>query len=155
MQNTKTLNLIYLFLIGASVGYFSSSIYENLTSQLIFITLNTALAIFLLNMAILFWGLNFRNRLNARPNKNSVDPLVAARTTALAFAASRTGALLSGFYLAVAIYFVPVLANSASTQRLTNALITFALNLWLTFLGLWLERICTVKQRFDQDDSTN
>jgi hypothetical protein len=151
VKNTTTSTLILVFLIGASIGYFGSSIYENLTSQLIFIHLNTALAILLLDIAILFWGINFRNRLLGKYRQIPVAPLVAARTTALALAASRTGAVLTGFYLAVAIFFIPSMANQTSSQRLTNALISAFVAIWLMFLGVWLEQICRIKQPNDDD----
>lgn len=105
----------------------------------------------MLNMTIVFWGVNFRNRLKNRIKYQPVNALVAARTTALALAASRTGALLSGFYIGVAIFFIQALANSANNQRLTNTLITSVLTLWLLALGLWLERICQVPQAPNED----
>lgn len=152
MKNTKISSLIWIFSIGATLGIFGPSIYENLTSRLIFIYLNTALAIFILNMTILFWGVNFRNRLKNRFKYQPVNAMTAARTTALALAASRTGALLSGFYIGVALFFIPALSNSANNQRLTNTLITTVLTLWLLALGLWLERICQVPQAPNEDD---
>lgn len=155
MKSTRILNLLWIFLIGASVGIFGPSIYENLTSRLIFIHLNTALAVFILNMTILFWGLNFRNRLKNRFKYQPVTAIVAARTTALAFAASRTGALLSGFYIGVAIFLIPALTNSANNQRLTNTLITAVFTLWLLLLGLWLEKICQVRQSIIDEDLDN
>ena len=81
-----------------------------------------------------------------------VTPVVGARTTALAFAASRTGALLTGFYFGVAIFLVPALTNSANNQRLTNTLTTAVLTLWLLGQGLWLEKICQVPQSADDKD---
>ena len=82
--------------------------------------------------------------------------MVAARTVALSMAASRTGALLAGFYVSVAMYFVPLLANSAIMQRFVNAVISAAVSIWLLFLGLWLERICQVPQRpIDENNSDN
>lgn len=151
MKNTTISTLILTLLIGASLGYFGSSIYENITSQLIFIHLNTALAVLLLDIAILFWGINFRNRLVSKYSRIPVGPLVAARTTALALAASRTGALLTGFYLAVSIFFITSLANQTSSQRLTNALISAFVAIWLMFLGVWLEQICRIKQPNDDE----
>lgn len=155
MKTTKITTLLWIFLIGLSVGIFGPSIYENLTSRLIFIYLNTALAIFLLNMTILFWGMNFRKRLKNRFEYQPVSSMVAARTTALAFAASRTGALLAGFYFGVAVFLVPSLTNPVNNQRMTNTVITAVLTLWLLFLGLWLEKICQVPQRSSDKDLEN
>lgn len=137
------------------MGLFGPSIYENLTSRLIFVHLNTALAVFILNITILFWGVNFRSRLKNQIKYQPVSAMVAARTTALAFAASRTGALLTGFYFGVAIFLIPALSNSANNQRLTNTLITSVLTLWLLFLGLWLEKICQVPQSINDKDLDN
>lgn len=155
MKSTRISNLLWLLLIGASLGLFGPSIYENLTSRLIFVHLNTALAVFILNITILFWGVNFRSRLKNQIKYQPVSAMVAARTTALAFAASRTGALLTGFYFGVAIFLIPALSNSANNQRLTNTLITSVLTLWLLFLGLWLEKICQVPQSINDKDLDN
>lgn len=137
------------------MGYFGSSIYENITSRLFNIYLNTALAILLLDLAIFFWGTNFKNRLKRDSKLLPVPALVAARTVALAMAASRTGAMLSGFYIAVAMFFVPLLANSVIMQRFVNAMISALVSIWLLFLGLWLERICQVPQYPDDEANSN
>jgi hypothetical protein len=155
LKTTKISNLFFIFLIGSSVGYFGSSIYENLTSRLFSIYLNTALAILLLDLAILFWGINFKNRLKRDSKLLPVPALVAARTVALSMAASRTGALLAGFYVSVAMYFVPLLSNASIMQRFVNSIISSAVSIWLLFLGLWLERICQVPQQPDDENKSN
>ncbi len=153
MKTTKISNLFIIFLIGSAIGYFGSSIYENLTSRVFNIYLNTALAILLLDLAIFFWGTNFKNRLKRDSKLLPVPALVAARTVALAMAASRTGAILGGFYIAVAMFFLPLLGNAVIMQRFINAMISALVSIWLLFLGLWLERICQVPQY--PDDETN
>jgi hypothetical protein len=155
LKTTKISNLFIIFLIGSAVGYFGSSIYENLTSRLFNIYLNTALAILLLDLAIFFWGTNFKNRLKRDSKLLPVPALVAARTVALAMAASRTGAMLGGFYIAVAMFFVPLLANSVIMQRFINAMVSALVSIWLLFLGLWLERICQVPQYPDDETNSN
>jgi hypothetical protein len=154
MKSTKISNLLFIFLIGLTVAYFGASIYENITSRLINIYLNTALAILLLDLALFFWSLNFKKRLEPKSKLMPVPALVAARTVALAMAASRTGALVAGFYLGVSLFFIPYLDNPQISQRLTNSAISTLVSIWLLILGLRLERICQVPGYLDDDEST-
>ena len=54
-------------------------------------------------LALVLWARGTRARLARRPGTRPIEPLVAARTAALAMAGSRTGAAVAGFYLGVAL----------------------------------------------------
>lgn len=75
---------------------------------------------------------------------NPLPSLVAARSAALALAASRTGALLSGFYFGIALSSLLNFQVVAVQATFWNSLIAAAFSVILAGLGLWLERICTL-----------
>lgn len=116
----------------------------------------TALAVIALSLFI--WALLLRPRLLPQLNQRSVQgsgqrvsqkasirpvsPFVAARTAALAMAASRTGALVGGFYLGVAVAFLPSWSVEAPRERVVVAVAAVVASVLLVAAALWLERIC-------------
>jgi hypothetical protein len=111
----------------------------------------------LLNLALLYWIVIFKNRLKDARDKNQdilkrkspPHPLVAARTVALAFAGSRAASLILGFYLGAILNFLPNLDLSPIKSRISVSLAIIALSAVLLGLSLWLEKICRIK---DSDD---
>jgi hypothetical protein len=77
-----------------------------------------------------------------------MPPLVAARTAALALAASRTGALIGGFYLGVALGLLGVSDTPTGSSSLSAALTSVLACAVLVGAALWLERLC----RLPEDD---
>jgi hypothetical protein len=107
MKPTTFRNVLSFIFVAAIVGSLIPSIYENITSTYIPVSTNTVIALLLLNLALLYWIVIFKNRLKDARDKNQdilkrkspPHPLVAARTVALAFAGSRAASLILGFYL--------------------------------------------------------
>jgi hypothetical protein len=81
-----------------------------------------------------------------------MDPLVAARSAALAMAASRTGAIVAGFYAGVAIAFAPSWDLSAARERIVIALVTVVGAGLVVVAALWLERVCRVPPDASDDE---
>jgi len=157
LKPTTFKNILSFIFVASIVGYFLSSIYENLTATFFPLSTNTIIALFILNIALLYWIIIFRSRLrNAREKSQDLSrrkfpphPLVSARTVALAFAGSRAGSLILGFYLGIVIEFLPKFELSPIKQRLGIALGIIALSAALIGLSLWLEKICRIN---DSDD---
>ncbi len=157
MKPTTFKNILSFIFVASIVGYFLSSIYENLTATFFPLNINTIFALFILNMALLYWINVFRSRLkNAREKNQELSkrkfpphPLVSARTVALAFAGSRAGSLILGFYFGIVIEFLPKFELTPIKQRLAIALGIIALSAVLIALSLWLEKICRIN---DSDD---
>ena len=74
---------------------------------------------------------------------------MAARTVALAFAGSRAGAMILGFYLGATVNFIPNFELSPIKSRIFLSLEIIVLSGILIGLSLWLEKICRIK---DSDD---
>jgi hypothetical protein len=68
--------------------------------------------------------------------------LVAARTAALALAASRIGALVAGFYAGIAAGMATKLATTSGLQIFWAATAAALGGLALVAAALWLEHIC-------------
>jgi hypothetical protein len=157
MKPTTFRNVLSFIFVAAIVGSLIPSIYENITSTYIPVSTNTVIALLLLNLALLYWIVIFKNRLKDARDKNQdilkrkspPHPLVAARTVALAFAGSRAAYLILGFYLGAILNFLPNLDLSPIKSRISVALAIIALSAVLLALSLWLEKICRIK---DSDD---
>ncbi len=102
------------------------------------------------------WTLAARRRLHPRadsPRRTPpMTPVVAARTTALAFAGSRTGAIVFGLYAGVAVRLLQETAVAAGRERLLAAALAALGGLVLAALSLWLERICRLPTDIDDPD---
>ena len=157
MKPTTFRNVLSFIFVAAIVGSLIPSVYENITSTYIPVSTNTVIALLLLNLALLYWIVIFKNRLKDARDKNQdilkrkspPHPLVAARTVALAFAGSRAASLILGFYLGAILNFLPNLDLSPIKSRISVSLAIIALSAVLLGLSLWLEKICRIK---DSDD---
>lgn len=112
-----------------------------------------AVALFILDAALTIWAFQIRNRLpktafNADGEvvmlraKNPLSSLLAARTAALALAASRTGAVLGGAYLGITLIGALQWQVLAARELATVAALTALAAVGLVVVGLWLERLC-------------
>ena len=157
MKPTTTKNLVSFIFISIIIGFFIPNIYENLSGTYIPVSVNTAVALFVLNAALLYWILIFKNRLRSSKDKEKEiqkrktppHPLVAARTVALSFAGSRAGSLILGFYIGLELNFLPNLKLTPIKDRALVSLWIVILAVVLVGLSLWLEKICRIK---DSDD---
>jgi len=87
------------------------------------------------------WALLSRPRLQRKPGVKRMPPLMAARTAALAMAASRAGSLVAGFYAGVALASLPhrdtpagLATTWASTASTVGAVVLVVAALWLEYL---------------------
>jgi hypothetical protein len=80
-------------------------------------------------------------------------PLMAARTTALALAGSRTGAVVFGMNGGVALRLLDETAVAAGRERLLAAALASLGGFVLAALSLWLEHICRLPE--DTDEATS
>ena len=66
------------------------------------------------------WALVARRRLNPKPGAPRMAPLAAARTTALALAGSRTGAVVFGLYGGIALRLLQETTVAAGREKETH-----------------------------------
>lgn len=96
------------------------------------------------------WAVVARRRLHPKPGVARMAPLMAARTTALALAGSRTGAVVFGMYGGVALRLLDETAVAAGRERLLAAALAALGGLILAALSLWLEHICRLPDDTDE-----
>jgi hypothetical protein len=99
------------------------------------------------------WAVVARRRLHPKPGMQRMAPLMAARTTALALAGSRTGAVVFGMYGGVALRLLDETAVAAGRERLLAAALASLGGLVLAGLSLWLEHICRLPEETDDGQS--
>ena len=142
--------LLSVAVLAAAAGWGLSSLWELLTGRYLPVPWTTALALWLLAAALLFWALMVRPRLRHDPGSRPLDPLVAARTAALAMAASRTGALVGGVYFGIAVAFASRWGQEAGRERVVTAAVAVLASLAVVAVGLWLERMCRLPDEPDR-----
>ena len=134
MKPTKVRLLLTLAVLAGAIGWGAVSLIQGQSGRILPVPWLAASTMWILALALGIWTLLARPRLQRRPGTKSLPPIVAARTAALAMAASRTGSLVGGFYLGVALAALPAgiagrcpdagrpeTASSAATQAVNPA----------------------------------
>ncbi len=103
-----------------------------------------------LAIALALWARGTRDRLAGKPGTKRIEPLVAARSAALAMAASRTGAVVGGFYAGVAIALAPMWDVPYVRERILVSLAALGGAVLVVLGALWLERICRLPPQDDE-----
>ena len=157
MKPTRRSLLLAIAAIAALCGVTAARAYLALTSMYLAVRATTPVAIAVMTGALLWWTILVRRRLLhiarakhelAHPGTafrmpaKPLEPIVAARTVALAFAASRVGAYLGGFYLGIAIALAGHLDVEEVRWSGVLAVLTALFSLLLVLVALWLERSC-------------
>jgi len=146
MKPTRVLTLVYLGFAGVIVGFFLPKIWDALTQRYMPVSWLAAIVLWMLAIALLIWTLLVRHRLSGKPGVTRLDPILAANTVAFSMAASRTGALVAGFYVGVLIYFLPNADLSPGRARVITAIVAGVGALVFMAIALWLERICRIPE---------
>jgi drug/metabolite transporter (DMT)-like permease len=141
---TRPRLLVALVVISAAVGWGVSRLVDAYADRSLPVPWTAALVMFLLALAVALWARGTRARLTGQPGTKPMDPIVAARSAALAMAASRTGAIVAGFYVGVSVSLVPGWGVAYVRERIIIALVTVLFAGLVVAAALWLERVCRV-----------
>lgn len=144
--------LVLLTAPAAVIGFCSVELLQYFTGQSMPVPWSAATTLAILALALFIWALLIRPRILRKPGTKPLSPFVAARTAALAMAASRTGALVGGFYLGVALELAARLDNAFARERMWLALAAVATSLLVVLAALWLEYICRLPDKEDGAD---
>lgn len=142
MTPTRIRTLVGMAVIAGAVGWGVVQVVDAWFGRLVPVPWLAAAALWLLAGAMLYWTISSRPRLQRRPGAKPMPPLVAARTAALAMAASRIGSLVAGFYAGVAVGIVPSLGTPTGSQTFWSAGLASLGALALVAAALWLEHVC-------------
>lgn len=143
--------LVVLAILASAIGFAAVGLWDSLFGRTLPVPWTAAATLGILALALFFWALALRPRLLRKKGTTPVSPFVAARTAALAMAASRTGALVTGFYLGAAAMFSTRTYIEAARERLWFSLAAAAAGLLVVLAALWLEHICRLPGDDDDD----
>lgn len=161
MKPTRWVPLVAIAAIALAVGWVLVDLVERVSGRILGVPWLAAIGLWVLALGVLGWTILSRGRLRGGSgpaaaatsgpggDHRRMPPLVAARTAALALAASRTGALIGGFYLGVALGLVGVSDTPTGSASLAAALASVLACAVLIGSALWLERLCRLR---DDDD---
>jgi hypothetical protein len=155
VKRTALGTLLLLAAGGAGVGWPADLLLSELLGSFLPIGVPGLTAIALAAAALAIWGWSIRDRL-PRLGKDSegkplalraaqpLPPLVAARTLAIAMAASRVGSLAAGFYAGLAVAAATNWHLEVARAHLALALLSAGAAVALSAAGLWVERLCAL-----------
>lgn len=150
---TRPSLLAMLALLAAVIGWCLVQLFDSLAGRTLPVPWSAPATLLLLALCLFIWAVLARPRITRKHGAKPMSPFVAARTAALAMAASRTGALVGGFYVGVAVGFLPVLHNAvAQAGAITAGAAVFAAFL-MVLAALWLEHICRIPEGPDGAES--
>ena len=149
MGPTRISTLVVAGLAAAAVAWLLiSSFYYDVAPNLPWLPVIT-----LATLAVLegYAAVNTRNRIERRPGRDPVNPLLVARFVVLAKASALAGAIFAGFYAGVTAWLFIERTNAAVGDRPAAGAGLLA-SLALVAGALWLERSCRVPEKEDDED---
>lgn len=159
MKPTTTRLAVTLVVLGAAVGWGVSLIVQGRTGRSVPIPVLAGSALWLLAIALVAWGMVIKPRLGARirpdrhPGVQPLPVLVAARVAAIAMAATRMGALVTGLYGGVAGATLAAGASTPAAQQTLLASLLGATGAAATSIAaVRLERWCLLPHGNDDLD---
>lgn len=153
MRRTPVRLLLAVLVVVALVGWLALRTLESRGVYLPVVPWVVDVAILVL-AAIVLW-LGWAVRAYQKGDRPTLDGLRAARTLVLAKAASLTGALLGGWYLAQVLVVLPDLAIEARRDHAVAAGVAALCSLVLAVVGVVVERFCELPPPGDGPSGTN
>jgi hypothetical protein len=144
MTPTRPRLLVALAVLSAAVGWGVVRLVDAYLDRSLPVPWTAALVMLVLAVALALWARGTRARLSGRPGTKPMDPILAARSAALAMAASRTGSIVVGFYAGVAVALLPGWNVPYVRERVIVSAVTVLLAGLVVAAALWLERVCRV-----------
>jgi len=144
MQPTRVRLLIGVSLVCGALGWGIVQVVASWSGRLVPVPWLAAAALWIMAAALAYWTVLSRPRLQGRPGAKPLAPIVAARSAALAMAASRIGAVMLGFYAGVAIAMAGRLGTATGAQAFWSATVAALGALGIVGAALWLERTCRI-----------
>jgi prolipoprotein diacylglyceryltransferase len=146
IEPTKISNLILIFVFMTTFGWSVTRLWPTWFDVDLQVPALAPVTIYVLAIALTVWTLMVKARLNPENKLVSLDPIVGARTAALAMASSRVGSLGAGFYSGVFLVNFLQREHSIVIDRLWASGLSVIGGIVVTVIALWLERICKIKQ---------
>ncbi len=147
MQPTKTSHLLVIVIVLGAIGWAVTVITQGQTGRALPVPTLAAAAMWIFGASFLLWTYFAKPRLQRLPGEKPFPALASARIAVLAMAASRTGAVIGGFYLGVALASISNSASPAGWSAMITAFIaSFGAGL-LMVSAMWLESLCVARNK--------
>ena len=150
MGPTRISTLVVAGLAAAAVAWLLISFlyYDYLPDDLPWLPVVTLAALAVLEG---YAAVNTRARIERRPGREPVNPLLVARFVVLAKASALAGAIFAGFYAGLTGWLF-VESTEAAVKDRNVAVGGLLAALALVAAALWLERSCRVPEQEDDED---
>ncbi|MFJ8581895.1 DUF3180 domain-containing protein [Micromonospora sp. NPDC093277] len=149
MGPTRISTLVVAGLAAAAVAWLLiSSFYYDLAPSLPWLPVVTLAALAVLEG---YAAVNTRGKIEGRPGREPLNPLLVARFVVLAKASALAGAIFAGFYAGLTGWLFIERTNAAVGDRPAGVGGVLA-SLALVAAALWLERACRVPEQKDDED---
>jgi len=146
MQQTKVSHLVVIFTVLGAIGWAITVVIQGQTGRSLPVPGLAAGAMWIFGISFGLWTYFAKPRLQRVPGEKPFPPLAAARIAVLAMAASRTGAVIGGFYLGTALALVLNSATPAGWSAMIAAFLAALGSLLLVVSALWLESMCVARE---------
>lgn len=142
LEPTRPSMLAALFVLVGAFGWSLLRLWPKWFASSPAVPWLAAITMVVLFLTVLVWALIARPRLQPERGKPRMHPLVAARTLALAMAASRVGTLASGFYFGFLLVSLTDFSSPAGRHRVFVSGVIVLAGFATVVTALWLERMC-------------
>ncbi len=139
---TKVSFIATLTLVAASLGWALVQLWPTWFDQNLEVPWLAALTMCVVAVSLLVWSWMMKPKLQPKQREPRADAILAARTAALAMAASRVGGLMGGLYFGILLANLPNASAPAPRERVLISGITALAALATIVIALWLERMC-------------
>jgi hypothetical protein len=154
LTKTRIPFLAALALLAGSFGWSLAHLWPHWFDVQMPVPAMNAVTMWTLSAVVLTWALIAKSKLQAQNPADRLPALVAARTAALAMAASRVGTLVLGFYIGLACVNLRITVTADVRHRLLVIALVIVAALILIIVALWLEHLCRIKQPPTSDETT-
>jgi hypothetical protein len=150
MTPTRPTVLAAVAAISLVLGVVLADLVDTVWGRSIPVPWSSAVTVAAVAVAVAGWALSFRRRLAAAgQSQPRVDPFVAVRTAALAMAASRAGAITTGLFGGIGLWYAADLSIPVARDRVVICAVGVVASIALLIAALWLERICRLPDDSD------
>jgi hypothetical protein len=146
MTATRWRDLVGPFVIAAAVGFVVLRVIGAISGTVPNVPRSAVITVLILALVLGVTTLVVRPRLLRRPGREPMQPLTAGRVVALAFASSRAGAVIAGFFLGwvAAGWLVDAWNTPFARERVINGAVAVIGGAAIAAIGVVLERACRV-----------
>lgn len=145
MQQTKVSHLVLIFMVVGAIGWTITVLLQGQTGRSLPVPGLAAAAMWIFGISFVLWTYFAKPRLQRLPGEKPFPPLAAARIAVLAMAASRTGAVIGGFYLGVGLASVSNSVTPAGWSAMIAAFLAAIGSVVVVVSALWLESMCVAR----------